>query len=96
MKNKREKKEKKEKIVYVDDGSTVFDMSGLEQTQKWFSPAKMQQQNTAKRQKQPARWKAIVRTYFDSVKLMLLPMLVFIGIISIAFLLLWLAFGTRL
>lgn len=95
MRNGKEKKDKKkkDKIIYIDDGSTVFDMSGLRQTKKPFMPD-VHGYNSApkKRQKSPSRWRAIVRTYFDSVKMMLLPMLVFIGIITVAFFLLWLAF----
>ena len=91
-KEKKEKK-KKEKIVYIDDGSTVCDMSGLRQTKKPFMPDVHGYNNAPKkRQRTPSRWKAIVRTYFDSMKMMLLPMLVFIGIIAIAFFFLWLIF----
>ena len=94
MKNRKEKKEKKkEKIVYIDDGSTVCDMSGLRQTKKPFMPD-IHGYNTPpkKRRKPPSRWRSIVNTYLDSVKMMLLPMLVFIGIIAIAFFFLWMIF----
>ena len=36
--NEKKEKKKKEKIVYIDDGSTVCDMSGLRQTKKPFMP----------------------------------------------------------
>ena len=94
MKNEKSKaeKKKKEKIIYIDDGSTVFDMSGLQQTKKPIFPDIHGYNASKRRQKSPSRWKAIVRTYVDSVKMMLLPMLVFIGIIAVAFFLLWLVF----
>lgn len=98
MRSKKEKKEKKkkEKVVYIDDGSTVFDMSGLRQTKKPFAPD-IHGYGTPKkkRQKPPSRFRAILNTYFDSVKLMLLPMLVFIGIIAVAFFFLWLIFSLK-
>ena len=89
MSKKNSKKEKKEKVVYVDDGSTVFDMSGLDSTKRF---SQKQQQSFSRPIKQPARWKAILQTYFDSVRMMLLPMLVFVAAICILFLILWFLF----
>ncbi|MBR3895224.1 MAG: hypothetical protein IKJ35_08800 [Clostridia bacterium] len=83
---------KKEKIIYIDDGSTVVDMSGLRQTKKPLTPDVHGYGTPNKRQKQPSRWRSIVGTYFDSMKMMLLPMLAFIGIIAVAFFFLWLIF----
>ena len=89
MRKKDSNQKKKEKIVYIDDGSTIFDMSGLDSTKRF---SKNQQQPTSRPVKQPSRWKAIVQTYFDAVKMMLLPMLIFVGAICILFLILWFLF----
>ena len=95
MSKKNKKKEKKEKIVYIDDGSTISDMTGVGRgglrketkerpTRAGRDPGLLRPRATFKEQRD---------TYFAAVKMMILPMLVTIGIISIAFLILWLAFG---
>ncbi len=61
-KGKGKDKEKKEKIVYVDDGSTVADMSNTRKKEK--GPPK--RKSTMKE-----KW----RTYLSVVKKMILPML---------------------
>ena len=71
-------KKKKTKTVYYDDGRSLADMSGV-----------------GNRGKQPPRmskstWKERWRTYFESVKMMLLPMLVVLGLVALAFGLLYL------
>ena len=76
MNQKQEKKKKKEKIVYVDDGSRIADMSMLRP---------QEQERTDPTQKPRPRWRQILDTYFESVRLMLLPMLAFLGIVTIAF-----------
>ncbi len=74
-------KEKKEKIIYVDDGRTIADMSGVS---KRFEPSE-------KRPK--SDWKDIWRTYWSATKMMFRPMLVVIGflivIFAIAYLFFW-------
>ena len=90
MSKKESKKQKKEKIVYIDDGSTIFDMSGLEQTKK--SSFRRPKQVESRPAGSPSRWKAILQTYLDSVRMMLLPMLIFIGAIGLLFLILWFLF----
>lgn len=97
MNEKETKKKKKEKPVYIDDGSTVFDMSGLELTKKSFMPGAKRASTPpratySKPVRQPSRFSACLKTYFQSVKLMLLPMLVFLGIVTLAFLILWFLF----
>ncbi len=89
MAKKKDKKQKKEKIVYIDDGSTVADMSGLRQ--KTVEPPP----NSGNDRSRP-RWLQILGTYFDSVKLMLLPTLAFVGILALAFLLVWLLMNLSL
>lgn len=84
-KREKPKKEKKEKIIYIDDGSTVVDMSALSK-----KPKKEKRIDPDKKPR--PRWMQIVKTYFDSMRLMLFPMLVVMGIIAIAFLILWILF----
>jgi hypothetical protein len=77
-------KKKREKVVYVDDGRTIADMSGLPSRKKAFSDA-------AKRSPSPAStWRDKWATYWRSVKYMLLPMLFTLAIIAAAFGLLYL------
>ena len=71
------KKEKKPKVRYIDDGRTLADMSMLRGVDKRHTGPK----GTLKDQ---------ARTYWNTVKLMFVPMMVTIGIISLAFLIMWL------
>ena len=86
-------KKKKEKPIYIDDGSTIADMSGVGKR------GKREAKGAPTREPQLLRPRATFKeqrdTYFSAVRMMFLPMLVTIGIISIAFLILWLAFGSR-
>ena len=75
MSGKKNKKNKK-KTVYVDDGRTVADMSML--------------RGGHNRPVKRATFKEQMRTYFSACKMMLIPMLITIGIISLAFLLIYL------
>lgn len=72
MKNKKKKSEKP-KVVYIDDGSTIADMSAL-----GGSPTR--RRSTFKEQ---------FKTYIDTVKLMFVPMLIVLGIIAVSYLLLY-------
>ena len=77
-------KKKREKTIYVDDGRTIADMSGLPSRRKYFSDA-------AKRTTAPgSTWRDKWATYWRSVKYMLLPMLFTLAIIAAAFGLLYL------
>ena len=90
----KDKKNDKEKIVYIDDGSTISDMSGVDGTRpsafgsRPESDKRTQIDNggVSTGNKFVDSWK----TYFQAVKLMLVPMLVTVGIISAAFLIMWL------
>ena len=74
--------EKKEKIIYVDDGSTVVDMSAVPDRR----PEK----------RHPAtphpKFKDAWNTYWAAVRMMLLPTLVFGGGLILIFAVLWLIF----
>lgn len=78
--SKQNKKEKKEKITYIDDGRTIVDMSGV-------GGGKTNNSSNKRRSTAGEKW----QTYWEAVKMMFLPMLVVIGIICVAFLLLYLA-----
>lgn len=68
------KNNKKEKIVYIDDGRTVADMSGLPSRHSW-----MQKGSTSS-------FKDIWRTYWQATKMMLKPTLIAVGFITVIFL----------
>ena len=77
MKNTKDKNEKS-KTKYVDDGSRIADMSALD---NYGFRARGGSKSTAKEK---------FKTYISTVKLMIVPMLVTIGIITAAYLLLYL------
>ena len=79
------KKNKKQKTVYIDDGSTIADMSGLEKSKKSNRSDTGKQYSARPRASAREQW----NTYVQSVKMMFLPMLVTIGIICVVFLILW-------
>ena len=72
-------KNDKSKEKYVDDGSTIVDMSALDNYGFRAGGSK-------------STFKEKFKTYIDTVKLMIIPMLVTIGIICVAFGLLYLMF----
>lgn len=82
---KKNKKEKKEKIRYVDDGSTVVDMQPLEDSRR--RPGEKPRDPGAK-----GTLREQMRTYFAAVKLMFVPMMITLGIIFVSFLLTWIFF----
>ena len=77
MKNSKNKK-KKSKTVYVDDGSTIVDMSAF----------KSSGERNAYRGRR-STFKEQFDTYINAVKMMFFPMLAVLGIIAVAFLLLY-------
>ena len=71
-------KKKKERIIYYDDNSTIADMSNVTRSGKKQPP---------KPQKPPvgeSKW----QTYWAAVRMMIIPMFVALGVITILFLLL--------
>lgn len=78
-KNSKKNKKKKPKVVYYDDGSTIADMSGVR-------PRRVRKDND---DGAPTRAQAIWKTYVKSVKSMIIPMLITIGIICATFLILY-------
>ena len=85
-------KKKKEKIIYVDDGRTIADMSGVggmrsRNTGRPESPKKKEEPKLLRSGRGTLREQA--DTYFTAVRMMFLPMLVVIGILTLAFLIVW-------
>ena len=78
-------KKKKKKTVYIDDGSSIADMSSLD---GGFLRKDSLQASRGPVQK--PTFKACFRTYIEAVKMMIKPMLITIGVISVAFLLVYL------
>lgn len=91
---KREKK-KREKVVWIDDGRTIADMSnlptrGLSKSLSDARPKKEMSESEKQFYRSSPKWREYAATYFAAVKMMILPMLVTIGILSLAFLILYL------
>ena len=90
---KKEKK-KRERTVWVDDGRTIADMSNLPQRgigKSLSDAAPKREMSETERQfyKSQPKWREYLATYFAAVKMMFLPMLAVIGMISLAFLILY-------
>ena len=79
-------KKKKEKIVWVDDGRTIADMSAL------GSKAHSQRSEHGKPLRYRAPLKEQLRTFFDAMGFMLLPTLALVGILIAAFAIVYLLF----
>ncbi len=86
MSNKNEKKQKKEKTVYIDDGRSFADMSA-------FRKEASEPKESFGSERPLPRWRQIINTYFESVRMMFLPMLAFMGGIALLFFILWLLFS---
>lgn len=74
------KKEKKEKIKYVDDGRTIADMSGVSDRRRWL------------RGGTTSSVRDIWSTYWNATKMMFLPTLAVVGLLLTAFLIVALIF----
>ena len=75
----KDKKTKKEKVRYVDDGRTVADMSNVPGTRM----NRGRSIGTAK-----DKWD----TYWGAVKRMIVPMLIVMGAICVIYMLIWFIF----
>ncbi len=91
------KKEKKKRVktVWVDDGRTIADMSGVPRRGTGHSlsdaaPKRRQTQTEKQFNKSRPKWKDYLATYFDAVKMMFIPMLVVMAGICLIFLVLYL------
>ena len=75
----KDKKQKKEKVRYVDDGRTIADMSHVPGTRM----NRGHSIGTAK-----DKWE----TYWNAVKRMFVPMLIVMGAICVIYMLIWFIF----
>lgn len=76
----KDNKCKKEKIIYIDDGRTIADMSHLPQRASW-----------AKRGT-TSNFKDIWRTYWQATKMMFKPTLIAVGFLTVIFLIITIIF----
>ena len=88
------KKQKKEKVIYYDDNSTIADMSRVGRKGQTSSTPPPVQDDTGMRKVKPYstsgdKW----RTYWTAVKMMFKPMLIVLGVMTVLFLLLMLLAG---
>ena len=90
-KNKSNPKKKREKITWIDDGSTVADMSGVGKGLGGNRPDKPKP--TTKKGKPMNRFQECAATYFGAMKMMFMPMLAVLGVICLVFFLLWIFMG---
>ena len=93
MEHKMSDNKKKKKEKYYDDGRTIADMSPLYGKKSESSDGEEPEYHgnpglfgSYRPGHTPKDW---VKTYWQTVKLMVVPMLVTMGVISIAFLVLW-------
>ena len=76
-----QKKKKKNKITYIDDGRTIADMSGITGNRKFSSTGTT------------STPKEIWTTYWAAVKMMFKPMLVVIGFLAVLYIFAYVAFA---
>ncbi|MBR1867308.1 MAG: hypothetical protein IJ800_01865 [Clostridia bacterium] len=76
--SKKNKKDKKEKIVYYDDGSTIADMSAVNKYGKKDERPRSPKKNSTFKEK----W----NTYWDAVRLMVIPMFIVLGFLLVLYL----------
>lgn len=73
---------KKEKVIYVDDGRALADMSALPASHRSRAPGVPR-----------ASFKEQLGTYFAAVKMMFLPMLAVVGAMVAVYLVMYLLFS---
>ncbi len=70
------KKKDKEKVIYYDDGSTISDMSGVQGAKKKDKYYRTNYQST---------WKDKAKTFFNAMKMMIIPCVIALLVLSILF-----------
>lgn len=85
MAKKSKKKEQKEKIIYYDDNSTIADMSNVGRKKPKADPSAPTDPNMRK-VKRYSTGKEKWNTYWNTVKMMILPMFIVLGIIGVLYL----------
>lgn len=91
---KNKEKKKREKVTWIDDGRTIADMSNLPSRgfgKSLSDAAPRREMSETEKQFNRSRpaWKDHLATYFAAVRMMFLPMLAVIGILCLAFLILY-------
>ena len=76
----RDKKKKKDKVIYIDDGRTISDMSGVKGSMDWTKKGTT------------SSFRDIWRTYWSAVGMMIKPMLITIAFLIAAFFIITLIF----
>ena len=79
--SKKQKKSKKQRVIYIDDGSSVADMSGTVKSPR----GKSDKRSSAPR----STFRECFQTYTDAVRMMFLPMLAVLGIMALAFIIIY-------
>ena len=75
---------KKEKIIYIDDGRIIADMSGVSGGFQTSQRPKYQPRASIKEQ---------LKTFFGAMKMMFLPMLAVVAVMIVVYLLLFVVFS---
>ena len=75
------KNKKKKKTVYVDDGRSLADMSGIQHP-------RLTKNKYAPRSSAKDKWS----TYWQAVKMMIVPMLITMTAIAVIYMILWFVF----
>ena len=84
-------KEKKQKVRYYDDGSTISDMSGVGGV---HGRREVFPEDKSSRSKRAAStFKDKMTTYFQAVRMMFLPMVVVLIVLTVVFLLTFILSG---
>ena len=73
------KKQKKQKVIYYDDNSTIADMSNIPHARKPDAPRAPR-----------STFREKMKTYFSAVKMMIFPMCVVLFVLAVLFLILML------
>lgn len=79
------KKDKKEKVIYYDDGSTIVDMNPVMDSRK-KNNQKIKETPKQKQPKPLSGFKEKAKTYFETVKIMIIPMFFVLGILFLLYL----------
>lgn len=78
---KNNKKKKKDRVIYIDDGSTIADMSGTSRPNPILGGRNPNANGNRRRGTAREQWS----TYKNVVRQMFMPMLVVMGILTVAF-----------
>ncbi len=88
--SKDKKKKKKPKVTYIDDGRTIADMSNVSGGFKGRSAGNGGKGDSFRSNGARGTLADQARTFFAAMRMMVKPMLVTMGIITVAFFVVWL------